>query len=1043
MLEAWAASSTRFREDANAEEALAVGGYAGRVLIELASNAVDAARDSGAPARIRVRMVDDELLVANTGSPLTAAGVSALASLRASAKRDTPGSVGHFGVGFTAVLSWSSAPRVVSTSGGVRFGEDDTRAAIAVLSNPALDREVALRSGQVPVLRLPWPTRSTEPAPPSGYQSEVRLPLRPGLAAEVAAVLANPDTPGDLFWALAELTEIDLPGVVARRSMDDEGMTVIRSEPRPGSIEAGTAVTTVRRFRTVTSIGDIPADLLAGRPVEERRRDRWRVTWALPVADDANGEDLQASARSLLEPSPGPVSIIGAPTPTDEPITLPARLIGTFPVDDTRRRLAVGPLLDYLLDRAAAGYLELIAGAAPAQRWKLFPSNGFPAGSIDAELRGRIGERVAGTPLLVTAAGDLVSPADACMLPGAGEQGTTLVGQAVPGLLGPQPVAAVGVLRALGVSTVGWAQASGALAGIDRPPTFWWEVYQAVQDAQPQPHPEEVADIPVPLTGGRRALGPRGCLLPAPRPATAPGTDDGSVAGWPRVDEAVARRFAEVVPGARVVEPAAAHPFLEHLGARPAEPATLLADPGLLAVVSGLRADLEHDDDLDPGEVAEVAKVVLDLLAADPGVATGPDALPNVVLAQLVLTDADGQAWPAAELLMPGAPLASVLADDVDLPLIDARWTDRYSRDVLTAAGVRWGFAVVTVVEPDGPGGRGDLPDLDGWLAATDWSGERAARLPDRPETVTGLADLDLVDADRWPAALMLISRDRQARSCLSAPAGSSGRLSYTGWWVSRYGRIADRPPGWWRLPGAVDLEGLYDPVPIELERWVAESIGVRAGLAAAATADPQDLLDRWGDPDRPLPAGRVAAVTAAVVAGMESLDRRDLPPGVRTLSGDVLNSEDADVLDEPWWVQVLPASRLVAGGADPTRVASVLDLPVASASNRALIVADPIAGPRSALMGQARERLARAAAALGVIGPADVVIAAGLRVGVNGAEPVTVRWWGAGDRYWIDGSAEAAGAVLAWSVGNWAARQLAVAAAAQDGRVIAEDGLG
>ena len=56
-----------------------------------------------------VRLTGDELRVANTGSALTAAGVAALASLRASAKRDTHDSVGHFGVGFTAVLSWSAA----------------------------------------------------------------------------------------------------------------------------------------------------------------------------------------------------------------------------------------------------------------------------------------------------------------------------------------------------------------------------------------------------------------------------------------------------------------------------------------------------------------------------------------------------------------------------------------------------------------------------------------------------------------------------------------------------------------------------------------------------------------------------------------------------------------------------------------------------------------------------------------------------------------------------------------------------------------------
>jgi len=79
VLDAWAASPARFREDANAEEALAVVGYVGRVLIELASNAADAARELGVPARIRVRLDRDELRFANTGRPLTADGVAALA----------------------------------------------------------------------------------------------------------------------------------------------------------------------------------------------------------------------------------------------------------------------------------------------------------------------------------------------------------------------------------------------------------------------------------------------------------------------------------------------------------------------------------------------------------------------------------------------------------------------------------------------------------------------------------------------------------------------------------------------------------------------------------------------------------------------------------------------------------------------------------------------------------------------------------------------------------------------------------------------------
>ena len=107
VMDAWAASPARFREDANAEEALFVGGYVGRVLVELAANAADAARAAGVPAQLRVRLHGNELRVANSGSPLTPAGVAALSSLRASAKRDSLAAVGHFGVGFTAVLSWS------------------------------------------------------------------------------------------------------------------------------------------------------------------------------------------------------------------------------------------------------------------------------------------------------------------------------------------------------------------------------------------------------------------------------------------------------------------------------------------------------------------------------------------------------------------------------------------------------------------------------------------------------------------------------------------------------------------------------------------------------------------------------------------------------------------------------------------------------------------------------------------------------------------------------------------------------------------------
>ena len=305
------------------------------MLIELAANALDAAREVGIPGRVRFTLDTSrevpELRAANVGAALTAAGVSGLASLRASAKRGRGATVGHFGVGFTAVLAVSDAPEVWSSTGGVRFSRLGTAAAIAALRVAGLDREVAARDGQVPVLRLPWPigpTGGQANSIPQGFQTQIRLPLRDGLAPGLAALLR--EVGDDLLWALPGLAilEVELPGAdlrVIERIDAADGMTVIRH----GSDST--------RYRAVTGHGTIPAELLADRPIEERDRDSWQLTWVLPETRSP------ATALGFELDLPADPVFLGAPTPTDEPLSLPARLVGTFPVDDTRRRLAPGP----------------------------------------------------------------------------------------------------------------------------------------------------------------------------------------------------------------------------------------------------------------------------------------------------------------------------------------------------------------------------------------------------------------------------------------------------------------------------------------------------------------------------------------------------------------------------------------------------------------------------------------------------------------------------------------------------------------------------
>ncbi len=387
--------------------------------------------------------------------------------------------------------------------------------------------------------RLPTSNR-----PPAGLHHRGPVAAAAAALADVGACWQIDDTAEDLFWALTDLTEIDLPDRVVRCGTDQErAHRHCRRAVRPG-------------YRTANAPVAIPAGLPADRPIEERARRPWRITWALPVpgADGGDGGLVRCSPTGHRPTRPRPRSV--RPTPTDEPLTLPARLIGTFPVDDTRRRLAAGPLRDYLLDGRPTCTWSLIAGTVPVDRWKLLPGSGFPAGPMDAALREAVGRRVQSTPLLLTAAGDLVTPGTPAGSPGwAPTAPRCSVRRSRDCCLrsrGPRRRCCADSGR----SQLSWSQASAAMAVIERDAGFWWQVYESVATAERPPQPEDLADIPIPLTGDRRALGARGCLLPA--------ADDAPAGG--RIDAELARRAGRVVTGLRIIEPAAAHPYLERLG---------------------------------------------------------------------------------------------------------------------------------------------------------------------------------------------------------------------------------------------------------------------------------------------------------------------------------------------------------------------------------------------------------------------------------------------------------------------------------------------
>lgn len=958
VLDAWAASPARFREDANAEDDYALGGYRDRVVVELAQNAADAAIRAGEPGRLRLDFDGAELTAANTGAPLDTAGVESLSTLRASAKRDDT-QTGRFGVGFAAVVAVSDAPVIASTTGAVRWSRDDTRGAATAI--PALAAELAARDRHVPILRLPFPA---EERPPADVSTVVRLPLRDTAARDLVRDLLAAVGPA-LLLALPALSHVEIhtPDGTRTLTAQQDGDTVWIDTD-------GTA----SRWRITDSAGPLDDHLLADRPAEERTRTTWSVRWAIPVDP----------AGAPVPPPPDVPHVVHAPTPSDEPQTLPALLLASFPLAPDRRHVAPGPLTDHLIDRAADDYAHALCALPGDPALLDLVPVGMAGGELDAALRRAIIERLPDTPFLAGAEPDSrIRPRDAVSV-SAGDQLITLLTSVLSGLLPAVRPTRHAALRALEVRILGPADLADLLVELRRAPAWWHDLYTALEGADP----EALGALPVPLADDRLVRGPRGLLLPA--------------------DElrAVLAEPEPLAPlGLRVVHPDAAHPLLRRLGAVDATPRGVLDDPATRAAVS---ASFDADDP-DP-----TAEAVLTLVAA---AHLAPGDAPW--LADLALPGADGDHYPAGELLVPDAPLAEVLAEDAPFGTVAGELVDRFGAETLQAVGVLRTFALLHA--EDVP-----LDALDTQLdAEQDWADALLDRAGDGPvppvvPELVAVRDLEFVDPDRWDRALELLA-EPPLRACVTDPVrvllgdGRTADLpSYTGWWLARHPVLNGHRPGELRMPDADPLlAGLYPPCGPTLDPRLARALGVHSTLAALldAPGGAEALLVRLADPDLPVGREQLHGLWTA----LSDVDPSAVSPPdrIRAVRGDTVVVADADdtvVVDTPDALALLGDCALVLTGWDRAgRLADLLDLPLASeevtgsvdGSGTPRPVPDPV-------------RLSD--------GPADYVAHDRLTVG---GTPVPWRW--------ADGVLHAAtpdglARGVAWAAGRWADRHLLAA---------------
>ncbi|MFI1731406.1 sacsin N-terminal ATP-binding-like domain-containing protein [Streptomyces acidicola] len=908
VLDAWATSPARFREDANAEEDLVLGGYRDRLVVELAQNAADAAARAKVPGRLRLTLRDGVLVAANTGAPLDATGVESLSTLRASAKRDVHEvAVGRFGVGFAAVLAVTDEPAVVGRHGGVRWSLAEARelAADTARHSPGLGDEIRRRDGHVPLLRLPFAAEGTAP---ESYDTVVILPLRDAAAEDLAERLLN-GVDDALLLALPGLDEVVV-------ELGDTTRT-LRRRPREHGVTVEDSREGTTYWRTVSQAGPLDPALLADRPVEERLRPYWSVTWAVPV--DADGTPLR----------PRTAPVVHAPTPSDEPLGVPALLIASLPLDTTRRHAAPGPLTGFLVERAADAYAELLAEWRPVTPGSIDLVPGpLGKGELDGALRQAILDRLPRTAFLPpaidpTAIGlaetgpaeigptqrdelpEALRPRDAEIVEGAGADTVRVLAEVLPSLL-PAGLERRVELRTLGVARLPLTEAVDRLAGLEKDPGWWWRLYDSLAGVDP----DRLSGLPVPLAGGtsqafgsgggRTTIGPRQILLPTPDEA--------------RIEpEALARL------GLKVAHPDAAHPLLEKLGALPATPRAVLTTPQVRAAVA---ASLDEDTgawEEDAPDAEELADIVLGLVR-DAGLEPGDEPW----LGALALPDEDGELSPAGELVLPGSPFAQVMRED-ELAFVDSELADRWGEQPLAACGVLAGFLLVratdVVLDPDELEPReGDFaePDDAGLLDAVDvWCEDVLDRLPDSPvppvaTEIVAVRDLDLVDDDRWPQALALLSRP-PLRDALTQPVrvllpdGTHEIVrSYTAWWL-RGNPVLDgrRPAGLRAAGGDPLLHGLYDEADATGfdDEQVLRALGVRTSVAALLEepGGAAELLDRLADPERHVSSAQLHALYGAL-ADLDP-EQVTLPDEVRAvLDGEVVvvDAADAVVVDSP-----------------------------------------------------------------------------------------------------------------------------------------------
>jgi hypothetical protein len=634
-------------------------------------------------------------------------------------------------------------------------------------------------------------------------------------------------------------------------------------------------------------------------PHEEVLRRQYHASVAVPV--DATGYPVSLP--------PAMARVLHAPTPTDDPIELPALLVADFPLDASRRRVLENrraqDVAGALAIRYASAVVDVAGRHGPAAAAALIPDPHALAGWVDQTVRDGVRSRLSEWPFVTRAAdGRLVRVDEVAAFEPAVPALAGALGRHLSDLLHPDWYPYIAQLRGLGLPTRSVAEAWDVAATLPIEPHDWPAIYDVAAGLGRA----ELEDLPVPLADGRIVRGARGTVLP-------PGGDTASI-------ELV------TVLGIDCIHPDAAHSLLERLGASHFSMPAVLDERFVERVAAAA--------DTDPTTARTMVDAAARLLARD-GVAPGD--LPH--LGDLPVPVAGGGWHPATSVVMPGSALDAAVPPDA--PRLAADLVG----DGWKAIGVLADLVPVTVVErPLDPDVWEVLvPDGGSWcLAVAELAGAAdpgelmvlEATVVRGVELLEGsTAALDVLstpDVGAWlarPCSVLTVDGRR-----IEVPSPSA-------WWLGESPLLDGRCPVEVRLSGDERLAPFFPLARVSPDREaLLRTLGARTTVEEwlSTPTGVDELLDELADPVVALTSDELITLYRVLARVSEA---PDAPERVRACSGrDTVVVDAGDVL-----VAVAPHHAAVLGRPYVPGDAALADLLDLGTSDDAACGASALAG--------------------------------------------------------------------------------------------------